>query len=62
MALTTGGMAALATRIIITEKFGENGVFPLENVIKVKPELMVYFIEGLQDLGVKYSHKKTKLI
>jgi saccharopine dehydrogenase-like NADP-dependent oxidoreductase len=56
MALTTGGMAALAARAIMTGKFKENGAFPLENVIKAEPDLMSYFIEGLQDLGVKYSY------
>ena len=62
MAKTTGGMAALAARAIMKGKFGNNGVFPLEKVIKAEPELIDYFIDGLQNLGVKYSHKKTKLI
>lgn len=55
MAKTTGGMAALAARTIMTGKFGKHGVFPIENVIKAEPELMAYFIDGLQKLGVKYS-------
>ncbi|WP_455392196.1 saccharopine dehydrogenase family protein [[Eubacterium] cellulosolvens] len=55
MALTTGGMAALAAQAIMSGKFVNHGTFPLEKVIKVEPELMDYFIEGLQDLGVKYS-------
>ena len=62
MALTTGGMAALASRVIMTEKFGENGVFPLENVIKAEPELMANFIEGLRMLGVLNSQSKSDLI
>jgi saccharopine dehydrogenase-like NADP-dependent oxidoreductase len=62
MAITTGGMAALAARAIISGKFENKGVFPLEKVIKVKPGLMPYYIEGMKMLGVKYSHKKTKLL
>ncbi len=61
MALTTGGMAALAARVIMTGKFKENGAFPLEKVIKADPGLMVYFIEGLQRLGVEYSERKAKV-
>ena len=56
MALSTGGMAAMATWVIMTGKFKENGIFPIEKVIKVEPKLMPYFIEGLQNLGVKYSY------
>ncbi len=61
MALTTGGMATLAARVIMTRKFKENGVFPLEKVIKVEPGFIAYFIEGLQNLGVKYSQVQTKI-
>jgi saccharopine dehydrogenase-like NADP-dependent oxidoreductase len=61
MALTTGGMAALAARTIITGKFVKKGVFPLEKVIKAEPGLMEYFIEGMQRLGVKYSERRSEL-
>lgn len=61
MALTTGGMAALATRVILTGKFGAKGVFPLEKVIKEKPGLLQYFIEGLQKERVSYSQYKLEL-
>jgi saccharopine dehydrogenase-like NADP-dependent oxidoreductase len=53
MAITTGGMAALAARAIISGKFEDIGVFPLENVIKAEPGLISYFIEGMQNLGVQ---------
>lgn len=61
MALTTGGMAALATRVIIEGKFKHHGVFPLENVIKKERDLINYFIRGLQKNGVKYSENVTRL-
>jgi saccharopine dehydrogenase-like NADP-dependent oxidoreductase len=62
MALTTGGMAALAARAIMSGKFVKLGVFPLENVIKLEPELMDYFIEGMQKLGVKYLENQSELM
>jgi saccharopine dehydrogenase-like NADP-dependent oxidoreductase len=62
MALTTGGMAALAAQAIMTGKFGENGVFPMEKVIKTKPVLMPYFIEGMQRLGVVYTERRAEII
>jgi len=61
MAITTGGMAALGARAIMAGIFENNGVFPIEKVIKAKPGLMLYFIEGLQNLGVKYSESKFEL-
>jgi saccharopine dehydrogenase-like NADP-dependent oxidoreductase len=62
MAITTGGMAALAARAIMSGKFENIGVFPNEKVIKAELGLMPYFIEGLQDLGVKYSESKSEII
>ncbi len=62
MALTTGGMAALAARVIISGKIIEHGVFPLENVIKIDQKLMNYFLEGLQNLGPKYLRCQSELI
>jgi len=57
MALTTGGMAALAARAIFIKKFDLKGVFPLEKAVKEKPELMQYFSRGLQKLGVLLLEK-----
>lgn len=62
MAKTTGGMAAFATRAIISKKFEKYGTFPLEKVIKIEPELMEYFIQGLYDLGIKYTQNCSELI
>jgi saccharopine dehydrogenase-like NADP-dependent oxidoreductase len=61
MALTTGGMAALAARGIMSKKFENTGVFPVEKVIKTEPGLIDYFIEGLQNLGVKYSQTRRDM-
>jgi saccharopine dehydrogenase-like NADP-dependent oxidoreductase len=62
MALTTGGMAALAARAIFIKKFELKGVFPLEKAIKEKPELMQYFSRGLQKLGVLLLEKPKTLL
>lgn len=62
MAITTGGMAALAARVIMVGKFVMHGTFPLEKVIKVEPNLTVYFIEGMQNLGVKYSQTSNSIL
>lgn len=61
MALTTGGMAALAARAVITKKFDAIGVFPLERAVKEKPNILNYFINGLQRFGVSYSQRESKL-
>lgn len=61
MALTTGGMAALASRMILAGKFGMKGVFPLEKVIKEKPGLLQYFIDGLRKSKVSYSQYRSEL-
>lgn len=61
MALTTGGMAALAARAMLAGKFLAKGVFPLEKVVKEKPELLQYFIEGLQRAEVSYSQYRSEL-
>jgi len=60
MALCTGGMAALATRAIMTSPFHTKGAFPLEEAIKVQPELMGYFINGLEKLGVRYTRHQNR--
>ena len=62
MALTTGGMAALAARAIFIKKFELKGVFPLEKAVKEKPELMQYFSRGLQKLGVLLLEKPKTLL
>lgn len=62
MALTTGGMAALAARAIFIKKFELKGVFPLEKAIKEKPELMQYFSRGLQKLGVLLLERPKTLL
>ncbi|MBM3199471.1 hypothetical protein FJZ53_00945 [Candidatus Woesearchaeota archaeon] len=61
MALTTGGMAALATRLILTKGFEDKGVFPLERAVKEKPEIINYFKDGLRNLGVSCSQQESKI-
>ncbi|MCX6815224.1 MAG: saccharopine dehydrogenase NADP-binding domain-containing protein [Candidatus Aenigmarchaeota archaeon] len=61
MALTTGSMAVLSAKALAKGMFNKKGSFPLEKVIREEPELIQYFISGLESLGVVYKQNKTVL-
>jgi len=59
--LTTGGMGALGTRLVLEGRFDAKGLFPIEKVVQEKPELMEYFNRGLQGLDVRYTQSRMEL-